>query len=294
MERRLGRGLGSLIGPTEASITPEFSRDIELARIRPNPRQPRRTFDEAALSELAMSLREHGVLQPVVVRETSSGFELISGERRWRAAKLAGLTRIPVTIRKDVSDAEMLELALVENVQRQDLDPIERARGFQAIVEALGITQDEVARKVGLQRASVANHLRLLDLPAPVQDAVSRGLLSFGHARAILGIEGSLPRIAAMERAVREGLSVRQLEDLARREAAKPGSKTRGSTPLKPHVGPQVAWIGELEGRLREALGTKVSIRNGRGYRGQIVIEYFDRSSLERLCAKLAPGRPLP
>lgn len=292
VERRLGRGLGSLIGPTEDSSTEEIPREIELTRIQPNPKQPRRTFDEAALSELALSLKEHGVLQPVVLREVASGFELISGERRWRAAKLAGLTRIPATVRKNVSDAEMLELALVENVQRQDLDPIERARGFRAIIESLGITQEEAARKVGLQRASVANHIRLLELPMPVQDAVSRGLLSFGHARAILGIESAVGRIAAMERAVREGLSVRQIEESAR----KAGSSARGGSvapgTLKPHVA-SPAWVGEVEGRLREALGTKVSIRNGRGYRGQIVLEYFDRAGLDRLCAKLAPGRTI-
>jgi len=226
------------------------------------------------------------VLQPVVVRETGTGFELISGERRWRAAKLAGLSRIPATIRKDVSDDDMLELALVENVQRQDLDPIERARGFRAMIDQLGITQDDVARKVGLQRTSVANHLRLLDLPTPVQDAVSHGLLSFGHARAILGIDSAVGRIAAMERAVLEGLSVRQIEELTRRDAV---AKTGRGGSLSPHA----PWIGDLEARLREALGTKVSIRNGRRYRGQIVIEYFDRPGLDRLCAKLAPARPI-
>ena len=289
MERRLGRGLGSLIGPTDDSSTQESPGELDLGLIRPNPKQPRRTFDEAALSELALSLREHGVLQPIVVRQAATGYELISGERRWRAAKLAGLSRIPATIRKNVTDAEMLELALVENVQRQDLDPIERARGFRAIVDNLGITQDEVARKVGLQRASVANHLRLLDLPLPVQEAVSRGLLSFGHARAILGIEHALGRIAAMERAVREGLSVRQIEELARKSAGSASTKPGPSGTLKPHP----AWVGEVEARLREELGTKVAIRNGRGYRGQIVIEYFDRAGLDRLCAKLAPFRPI-
>jgi ParB family chromosome partitioning protein len=278
VERRLGRGLGSLIGPTDDSSTQESPGELDLRLIRPNPKQPRRTFDEAALSELALSLKEHGVLQPIVVRQAATGYELISGERRWRAAKLAGLSRIPATIRKNVTDAEMLELALVENVQRQDLDPIERARGFRAIVD-----------KVGLQRASVANHLRLLDLPLPVQEAVSRGLLSFGHARAILGIEHALGRIAAMERAVREGLSVRQIEELARKSAGSASTKQGPSGTLKPHP----AWIGEVEARLREELGTKVAIRNGRGYRGQIVIEYFDRAGLDRLCAKLAPLRPI-
>ena len=288
VERRLGRGLGSLIAPPESGTTVESPTEIDLAKIRPNPKQPRKTFDETALSELATSLREHGVLQPVVVRETVTGFELIAGERRWRAAKLAGLSRIPATIRKNVSDHDMLELALVENVQRQDLDPMERARGFRAMVDQLGITQDEVARKVGLQRTSVANHVRLLDLPAPVQDAVSRGLLSFGHARAILGLESAVGRIAAMERAVREGLSVRQVEELARRGGASVTAPTRPGS-LKPHA----AWIGDLEARLREALGTKVSVRNGRGFRGQIVIEYFDRAGLDRLSAKLAPGRTI-
>lgn len=288
VERRLGRGLGSLIAPAEASTTIESSAEIDLARIHPNPKQPRRSFDETALSELATSLREHGVLQPVVVRETEKGFELIAGERRWRAAKLAGLSRIPATIKKNVSDHEMLELALVENVQRQDLDPIERARGFRAMIDQLEITQDEVARKVGLQRTSVANHLRLLDLPAPVQDAVSRGLLSFGHARAILGIDSAVGRISAMERTVREGLSVRQIEEWTRKSAASGDVPTRTAS-LKP----QAAWVGDLEARLREALGTKVSIRNGRRYRGQIVLEYFDRAGLDRLCAKLAPGRPI-
>jgi ParB family chromosome partitioning protein len=288
VERRLGRGLGSLIAPAESSALPESPAEIDLARILPNPKQPRRTFDETALSELATSLREHGVLQPVVVRETATGFELISGERRWRAAKLAGLSRIPATIRRNVSDDEMLELALVENVQRQDLDPIERARGFRAMVDQLDITQDDVARKVGLQRTSVANHLRLLDLPAPVQDALSRGLLSFGHARAILGIDSAVGRVAAMERAVREGLSVRQVEELSRKGAATDAAPSRPGN-LKPHA----PWVVDLEARLREALGTKVAIRNGRRYRGQIVIEYFDRAGLDRLCAKLAPKGPI-
>ena len=288
IERRLGRGLGSLIANTSAvddDKSPASPTEIELSRIRPNPKQPRRVFDEAALSELAESLRAHGVLQPVVVREAADGFELISGERRWRAAKLVGLQRIPATVRKHVSDDEMLELALVENVQRRDLDPIERARGFRAIMESLRITQDEVARKVGLQRTSVANHLRLLELPVAVQDAVSRGLLTFGHARALLALASDGARLAAMERAVREDLSVRQIEAMARSAT---GARTVSAGP-DPTLRPHQPWIGELESRLREALGTRVAIHNSRGYKGKIVIQYFDRAGLERLCAKLAP-----
>src|SRR5262249_13839390 len=159
--------------------------------IRPNPFQPRRHFDEASLSDLAQSLKTHGVLQPIVVRTSPAGFELIAGERRWRAARIAGLARLPALIRTEVSDREMLELALVENLQREDLDAIERAQGFRAMIQSLSLTQEQVAERVGIQRASVANHLRLLDLPAPVQDAVSKGLLSMGHAKAILALSGT-------------------------------------------------------------------------------------------------------
>jgi ParB family chromosome partitioning protein len=259
-------------------------------RIRPNRFQPRKHFDDAALSELAQSLRTHGVLQPIVVRDSPPGFELISGERRWRAAKLAGLTAIPALIRPDVSDQEMLELALVENVQREDLDAIERAHGFRSMMATLKITQEEVAKKVGLQRATVANHLRLLELPQEVQDAVSKGLLSMGHARAILALRSPREQLQALERAVREGLSVRQLEGLARNAGA--GAAAESSRPTKSIV-PHQPWIGEIEGRLREALGTKVAIQNARGYRGRIVIEYFDRAGLERLYRTLAPAQAL-
>jgi ParB family chromosome partitioning protein len=290
MERRLGRGLGSLLGQSEAVESQKDALTLPVDRIRPNRFQPRKHFDDAALSELAQSLRTHGVLQPIVVRDSAPGYELISGERRWRAAKLAGLTAIPALIRPDVSDQEMLELALVENVQREDLDAIERAQGFRSMMATLKITQEEVAKKVGLQRATVANHLRLLDLPQEVQDAVSKGLLSMGHARAILALRTPREQLQALERAVREGLSVRQLEGLARNAGAAVAADTsRPANSIVPHQ----PWIGEIEGRLREALGTKVVIQNARGYRGRIVIEYFDRAGLERLYRTLAPAQAL-
>ena len=289
MERRLGRGLGALLGnPTTAEVEAGTCH-LPVERISPNPRQPRATFDQASLQELADSIRVHGILQPVVVRRSGESYELISGERRLRAAGQAGLKEVPAIVREGVSDEQMLELALVENVQRQDLDAIERARGFKALMDTLGITQEEVARKVGLQRATVANHLRLLDLPEEAQSALGRGLISMGHARAMLGIhrrEGLGPLLG---RIVREDLSVRQVEELARdSKATRPPARSPGQT-LVPHQ----HWVTELQARLRETLGTKVILRNGPGYRGQIVIEYFNRSDLERLCQALAPQEQL-
>ncbi|MBM3988030.1 MAG: ParB/RepB/Spo0J family partition protein, partial [Planctomycetes bacterium] len=185
MERRLGKGLSSLLGGRVEGAT---SQELALALIDPNPFQPRVTMDPAGLEELRDSISNHGILQPIVVRKLDGRYQIISGERRWRAARLAGLERIPAVLREVVSDNEMLELALVENVQRRDLDPLERARGFKALMEGLGITQEAVAIKVGLKRATVANHMRLLELPEKVQQAVGKGLLSMGHARALLGL----------------------------------------------------------------------------------------------------------
>jgi len=288
MEKRLGRGLGSLLG--QPAVVEAETRPFELRvdEIRPNRYQPRSVFDPEALAELTSSIRQHGVLQPIAVRPTATGYELISGERRWRAAQAAGLRVIPVVVRKDVGDAQMLELALVENVQRQDLDAIERARGYQQMIEQLGITQDEVARKVGLKRATVTNHLRLLDLPAEIQEAVSRGLLSMGHARAMIGITGAGAPQALLERIVRDDLSVRQVEELVR-QAVRPASPAASAT--VPSVPP--AWIKSIEERLRNALGTKIALRNGSGYRGQVVIEYFGREDLDRLVDVLAPEAKL-
>jgi ParB family transcriptional regulator, chromosome partitioning protein len=290
MERRLGRGLGSLLGQSEEVNERRDPTVLPIDKIRPNPFQPRKQFDEVALAELAQSLRIHGILQPIVVRHSGVGFELIAGERRWRAARIAGLSDLPAVVRAGVSDAQMLELALIENLQREDLDAIERARGFRSMMESLAITQEETAKRVGLQRATVANHLRLLDLPHPVQDAVSKGLLSMGHARAILALKLAREQIAAMERAVREGLSVRQLESLGRE---KKSPDERQGAPSGKTISSHQPWVAEMESRLRESLGTRVSIENSKGYRGRIVIDYFDRPGLERLCQALAPSRSL-
>ncbi|MCL4144329.1 UNVERIFIED_CONTAM: hypothetical protein GTU68_005172, partial [Idotea baltica] len=190
----------------------ELARDIALIEIEPNPHQPRTVFAAEGLNELRDSIAQHGVLQPVVLRKTPSGFELIAGERRCRASRMAGLTTVPAIVREDVSDEVMLELALVENVQRRDLNALEKALGYKTMMSQLTLTQEQVASKVGLKRATVANHLRLLDLPAKVQDAVGEGLLSMGHARALLAADGEEEQVRLLEVIVREGLSVRAIE----------------------------------------------------------------------------------
>lgn len=280
MERRLGKGLGSLLG---GAVEEQGSASLELAKIDPNPFQPRKTMDPAGLEELRDSISAHGVLQPIVVRKMGDRYQIVSGERRWRAARLAGLDRIPAVQRHVVSDSEMLELALVENVQRRDLDPIERARGFKQLMDALGITQEAVAVKVGLKRATVANHLRLLDLPESVQVAVGKGLMSMGHARALLGLTDPARIEAVMEQAVRRDLSVRDVERLVRDEVQAPkqeGDEAAVATP---------PWLAQAERRLGDALGTKVSLQVEADFSGQIRIEFFDKVQLNRLLDRIAP-----
>jgi ParB family chromosome partitioning protein len=284
-DRRLGRGLGSLLGKEVAAPVEGEVREIALDLVRANPHQPRRTFDPVALDELTESIRQHGVLQAIVVRPLGDGFELVAGERRTRAARAAGLLTIPAAIRADITDDQMLELAIVENVQRQDLDPIERARGYRQMSEQLGLTQEQVADRVGLKRATVANHVRLLELPETAQQAVQAGLMSMGHARALLGLSRPERITDLVQRIVREGLSVRDVEALVRADARPAGSGSPGV--LMPVGSPP--WIGELEQRMQEHLGTKVTLRNQPGFRGQVVIDYFNRSDLDRICQILAP-----
>lgn len=285
MEKRLGRGLGSLLGEPPAG---EDLRELELDRIRPNPFQPRKSLDPVALEELAESIRNHGVLQPLAVRNQGAGFELIAGERRWRAARIAGLPRVPVVVRQAVSDHQMLEWALVENLQRRDLDPIERAQGFQAMQRGLEMTQEQVASAVGLKRSTVTNHLRLLELPEVVQASIARDLLSMGHARALLSLREPAEQVRFMEQSVREGWSVREVE---RRVQQRQGGSRKGA--MQPTPPPSSAstppWAAELERRMRENLGTKVTLQPSGDSRGRIVIDYFSREALDRLCLILAP-----
>jgi ParB family chromosome partitioning protein len=276
----LGRGLGALI-PQRTTGTPAVV-DVPLARVAPNPHQPRRRMDEAGLEELAASIREHGVLQPVLVTETLDGYQLIAGERRVRAARLAGLDHIPALIRQ-LADRDQLEVALVENVQRADLDPIDEALAYRQLIDEFGLTQDHVAERVGKARSTVANTLRLLDLHPDVQAAIGDGRLTEGHGRALggLGVEG---QGHVLRTVLDQGLSVRQTEELVRRlrEPRPPVADGQRSRPVDPD-------LERVEEDLRRRLGTKVSLSRSRKG-GRIVIEYYSDEELSRLYERLIGG----
>lgn len=279
-KRGLGRGLGALIpGAEGAGAT---SLEIALTQLQSNPLQPRRRFDQAALEELASTIRAHGVLTPVVVRRSPEGYQVVAGERRVRAARLAGLTRIPAVI-KEVSNAQALEMALVENLQREDLNPVEAAEAYCRLTEEFGLTQEEVAERVGRDRSSVANALRLLRLPRRLREDLAAGILSEGHARALLGLEKAADQLRARDQIVRRGLTVRATEAMVRR--LRRGTPARGGRP--PRGNPN---LSALEDQLRVALGTKVQIlRDGRG--GRLVISFFSDDDLTRLVEFMAGPR---
>lgn len=270
MKRSLGRGLEALLGAPATSPA-----DLPVDKIVPNRYQPRTPITEADLADLVASVRTAGILQPVLVRAKGDQYELIAGERRWRAAMAAGLATVPAVVR-DVDDRGALALALVENIQREDLNAIERARAFDRLQREFGMTQEEVSVAVGRSRASVANTLRLLELPEAVQELVSRGTLSEGHARALLGLPPA-EREAAALRAVAQRLSVRDIERQVRERRASPGRRD-------PHV-------EKLEQYLREHFGTRVDLvcwREG----GRIIIHYYSTEHLEQLVEKLIGDIP--
>jgi len=251
---------------------------IKVERIAPNPRQPRKSFREAEIAKLAASIREQGVLQPLVVRRRGDGYELIIGERRWRAAQLAGLEEVPAVI-LEASDRAVVEMALVENVQRADLNPIELAEAFRELVDDERMTQEEVGRRVGLDRSSVANHLRLLELPEEVQNDVVEQRLTMGHAKAILQAPVEQRRILR-DQIVRQGLTVRAAEELGQRAASSAPSR-------EPKPGPsRDARVVELENLLRRELRTKVRVI-GRRDRGRVELHYFGEAELDRLASLL-------
>jgi ParB family chromosome partitioning protein len=280
----LGRGLEALI-PTTPSAAARVATEVPLDRIREtNPRQPRTRFDDAALATLAESIRAHGVLQPVLLTESGDGYRLVAGERRVRAARLAGLTSVPAVVRQ-LADREQLELALVENLQREDLDPIEAAKAYRQLIDEFAFSQDQLAARVSRARSTVANTLRLLELAPEVQDAVAAGAVTEGHARAIGGLPRERQR-AVVDAVVSDDLSVRATEELVRRlREGGPRARAAGSSSTRPVD----ADIERVEEDLRRALGTKVSLaRSRRG--GRIVIEYYDDEDLGRLYARLIGG----
>ena len=278
----LGRGLASLIPqrPTPA----QGQLEIPFDRIRMNPYQPRRRVDSEALAQLAESIRTHGVIQPVLVTEQPDGYQLVAGERRLRAAQLAGLDRIPAVVRQ-LADREQLELALVENLLRADLNPIEEATAFRQLLDEFGFTQDQLASRMGRARSTVANTLRLLDMSQAVRDAVADGRLTEGHARAMAGLT-ERDEASLVAHIGERGLSVRQTEELARRlrDAQEPKHTEQASVDRA--ADPDLERVEE---NLRQALGTKVSLaRSRRG--GRIVIEYYSDEDLGRLYERLVGG----
>ena len=284
--RRLGKGLGALLGeyleePTSGDIP---IRELDVGRIRPNPFQPRRQFQDDSLDELEASIRENGLLQPLVVRPSGPDFELVAGERRWRVLTRLGWEKAPTVVRP-LSDEQMLVMALVENLQREDLGPLEEAVGYQQLVDGFGLTQKAVARRVGRDRSTVANALRLLTLPAAVRDLLSEGALTAGHARAVLSVEGETEQIALAREVVSRGLSVREAEALARRgrKRDKPGGK-RDKRKEDP-VARKAAVL------LSRAYGTDVKVSLKSKTSGEIRIPFRDPDDFERVTRELL-GEP--
>jgi ParB family chromosome partitioning protein len=266
----LGKGLDALI-PTE-KVEKGYAI-LGVDEIRPNPYQPRKDFDEETIKELASSIQEKGIIQPIVVRKGEIAYEIIAGERRWRAAQRVGLTRVPVII-KDVSDREALELTLVENLQREDLNPIEEATAYEQLIEDFGLTHEDISKRIGKERSTITNQLRLLKLPQEVREALINGEITAGHARAILGLQSLSKAKEVLEAIRREKLSVRRTEVLVRRL-----SEGKQAV-IKPNdVNPYIKHLAE---ELKKALGTKVKIID-KGGKGRIEIEYYSNDELERL-----------
>lgn len=294
----LGRGLGALLGgspiakppgpaavpttvlePAAASDSRERVQRVALDRVVPCPFQPRKDFSPETLRELADSIKEQGIVQPLIVRERNGHLELIAGERRWRAAQLLGLAEVPVILRQ-ADDRAVLELALIENLQRENLNPVEEAQGYAQLIEHFQLTQEEVATKVGKSRTVVANALRLLKLTVEIQGYLRDGRLSVGHAKVILGLAGEKHQRHAAQRVLRDGLNVRQTEALVSHLQARESASTAKASPLPsatrdPH-------LANLENKLRERLGTKVQLRYAQG-KGALEVAFFSDAELERI-----------
>jgi ParB family chromosome partitioning protein len=297
----LGRGLNALIPKSplkEVSVRhDEVGTDtggvgivarIDVEKIRPNPFQPRGEFDPETLAELTRSIVEKGVIQPITARRVDGGYQLVTGERRLRAAQSAGLTEIPAYIISVESDEEMLELALIENIQRDTLNPIEIAHGYKRLLDECHLTQEDVAEKVGKDRTTVANFIRLLKLPQEIQAGLRKNLITMGHARALINLASEAMQLRIYKKTVDAGLSVRKVEQLA-----KATERSRDGSGLKRSVAAPSSNVQSVEEKLRQALGTKVSVREKGGGRGEIVIEFYSLDDLDRLLDLFAAiGKP--
>ena len=284
-KRGLGTGLGALFGESSLGNELDGALTVPLEKVEPRSDQPRKAFDEDALQELADSIGQFGMIQPITVRKLSGGYyQIIAGERRWRAARLAGLSEVPVRV-IDADDRRAMELALVENLQREDLNPIEEATGYKTLMEEYGMTQEEASQSVGKSRPAVANALRLLSLAAPVLTLVEQGDISAGHARALLAIHDETAQVHAALRVSEEGLSVRQTEKLAAK-IAESLENTGVLEEISPDSSVKVDYVAETEKQLANALGRKVYIKDNRK-KGKIELEYYGKDDREALISAL-------
>lgn len=273
MAKGLGKGLNAFFSNMETTKE-ESVREIKLKELRPNPYQPRKVFEKEAIDELTQSIKEHGILQPIIARKSIKGYEIVVGERRFRAAKAAKLDAVPVVVR-ELTEEQMMELAVLENLQREDLTPIEEGNAYQLLMEKLGLTQEELAKRLGKSRPHIANHIRLLSLPPKIQILITEGKISMGHGRALLGLRKKDKLMAIVDKIIKESLNVRQLEKLIQqlndvpRETKKPEKK-------------KDVFIKEHESNLRERFGTTVNIKQSKN-KGKIEIEFFSKEDLERI-----------
>lgn len=276
----LGKGLDAIFAENTTE-SGSGAVELKISELEPNREQPRREFDEKAMAELADSIAQHGLLQPLLVRPLfGGGYQIVAGERRWRAARMAGLSEVPAVVR-EMSDHEVMELALIENLQREDLTPLEEANGYQTLLDKYGMTQDEVAKTVGKSRPAVANALRLLHLPEAIREMVERGELSAGHARTLLAFPDEASMLEAAKKAVEQGISVRELERMAKKaaEAQKEGEKPRPTR--------RIPYFDEVELSLHEHLGRKVRVA-GNKTKGTLQIEFYGEEDLQRLMASIS------
>ncbi len=280
MKKGLGRGLDALLGDY-TQPTPEGVQQVDIRRIDTNAGQPRKDFDQEKLQELADSIRQHGVVQPILLRQNGERYVIVAGERRFRAARLAGLDQVPAIV-KDLDEAQGMDVALIENLQREDLNPIEEAAAIRFLMQQHDLTQEEVSKRLSKSRPAIANSLRLLSLPEPVQAYLRNGKLQAGHARALAGLQDPEAQAVLADKIVGEGLSVRAAESLAREQGQKPPRQKKEPPATDPD-------LAAAEASLREWLGTKVSIQ-GSSQRGRIIIEYYNAELLQGIYDLLRGG----
>lgn len=274
MAKGLGKGINALFTNMQTTQNEESVQEVSLKEIRPNPYQPRKIFEPQAIEELKESILEHGILQPIIVRKSIKGYEIVVGERRYRAATAAKLETVPVVVR-ELNDQQMMELAVLENLQREDLTPIEEGAAYQMLMDKLKLTQEELAKRLGKSRPHIANHIRLLSLPTPVQELLSEGKLSMGHGRALLGLKNKKNLSPVVNRILKESLNVRQLEKIIQELNENVPRETKKSERKD-------VFIQEQESLLRERFGTTVTITQSKK-KGKIELEFFSKEDLDRI-----------